>query len=274
MSKAQLAEAAKSSLSATGLTGRRPVPVHPESGSTAAPEIKLGWRMRLGLLQPSVNTVAEPQMQAMLPDGVSLHATRLKLVGSTREELMGMADGVEQASLLLKDVEPSRILFHCTALTTYDIDLPRKLRERITAATGIPASVTSDAVIAALEALGARKVVLVTPYIRYINENEVAFLNHYGITVLREFGLDLPGGKAFGQVEPAAWYRHVMDHRDDDADAYFISCAQVRAAEVIETLERDLQRPVVTSNQAAVWHCLRQSGIHDKVVGFGTLLRL
>ena len=64
-----------------------------------------------------------------------------------------------------------------------------------------------------------------------------------------------------------------MEHRHEDADAYFISCAQVRAAEVIETLERDLQRPVVTSNQAAAWHCLRESGIRDKVAGFGTLFR-
>ncbi len=274
MAGVQLAEASMVNRPNESRNARRPVPVHPDSGNGPAPEIKLGWRMRLGLLQPSVNTVAEPQMQAMLPEGVSLHATRLKLVGSTREELMGMADGVEAASLLLKDIEPSRILFHCTALTTYDIDLPRKLRERITNATGIPASVTSDALIAALEVLGVRKVVLVTPYLRYINQNEVAFLNHYGVTVVREHGLELPGGKEFGQVEPAAWYRHVMDHRHDDADAYFISCAQVRAAEVIETLERDLQRPVVTSNQAAVWHCLRQSGIHDKVAGFGTLLRL
>ena len=240
---------------------RQPVPVHPDSGKGPAPVIKLGWRMRLGILQPSVNTVAEPQIQAMLPDGVSLHATRLKLVGSSREDMMEMTKGVEEASLLLKDVDPHRILFHCTALTTYDLDLPRELCARITGATGIPATVTSDALVAAFETLGVRKLVMVTPYPRFVNEHEVAFLNHYGIEVLREHGLDLPGGKAFGQVEPSAWYNLVMEHRHDDADAYFISCAQVRAAEVIETLERDLQRPVVTSNQAAAWHCLRQSGI-------------
>jgi maleate isomerase len=253
---------------------RRPVPVHPKSGTGPAPEIKLGWRLRLGILQPSVNTVAEPQFQAMLPDGVSIHATRLKLVGSSPQELLGMTEGVEEASLLLKDVDPGRILFHCTATTTFDLDMPRRLRERITKATGIPASVTSEALIAAFAALGVRKLVMVTPYIREINEREVVFLNSAGITVLDEIGLALAGGKAFAEVEPAAWYRLVMQHRHDDADAYFISCAQVRAAEVIEALERDLQRPVVTSNQAALWHCLRESGIRDQVEGFGTLLRM
>ena len=253
---------------------RLPVAVHPKSGTGPVPEIKLGWRMRLGILQPSVNTVAEPQFQAMLPEGVSIHATRLKLVGSTPEDLLGMTEGVEEASLLLKDVDPDRILFHCTATTTFDVDMPRKLRERITKATGIPASVTSEGILAAFATLGVRKVVMVTPYIREVNEREVVFLNNSGITVLREFGLGLSGGKPFAEVEPAAWYRLVMQHRHEDADAYFISCAQVRAAEVIEALERDLQRPVVTSNQAALWHCLRESGIRDEVEGFGTLMRM
>ena len=185
-----------------------------------------------------------------------------------------MTKGVEEASLLLKDVEPHRILFHCTALTTYNDELPRQLKARITNSTGIPASVTSDGIIAAFETLGARKVVMVTPYPKVINEHEVQFLNRNGIEVLREQGLELSGGRAFYDVEPAKWYQLVMDNRHDDADAYFISCAQVRAAEVIETLERDLQRPVVTSNQAAAWHCLRESGIRDEVAGFGTLFRM
>jgi maleate isomerase len=62
-----------------------------------------------------------------------------------------------------------------------------------------------------------------------------------------------------------------MEWRHPEADAYFLSCAQMRIAEVIGLLERDLGRPVVTSNQAAAWHALRESGIHDKVPGFGAL---
>lgn len=239
-----------------------------------APVIRIGWRLRLGVIQASVNTIAEPQMQAMLPDGVSMHTTRLGLVGSSEEELLGMADRLEEAATLLADADSDRILFHCTATTTYDPEMPDRLRERIAAVTGIPATTTSEAIVAALHALGARKVVLVTPYIKPINEREVAFLDHNGIVVLREHGLGLPGGRAFRQVEPGEWYRTIMANRDDDADAYFVSCANVRAAEIIETLERDLGRPVVTSNQAGIWRCLRQCGIDDPVPGFGALLRM
>ncbi len=237
------------------------------------PAIRLGWRLRLGVLIPSVNTVVEPQLNAMLPEGVSLHFTRLKLTGSSDEELLAMVERVEEAALLLADAEPQRILFHCTAVTTFAPGMVAGIQARITGATGLPADVTAEGIVAGLRSLGARRIVLVTPYIPPVNAREVAFLRHHGFDVLSEHGLDLPGGKAFATVEPAEWYRIVMAQRHPDADAYFLSCAQTRTAEVIEALEHDLARPVVTSNTGALWHCLRQSGLRDAVPGFGTLMR-
>lgn len=237
----------------------------------AMPVIPLGWRLRLGMMIPSVNTVAEPQLGAMLPQGVSLHTTRLKLTGSTEEELLGMVDRVEEAALLLADAEPQRILFHCTAVTTFNIGMAERIRERVTGATGLPTDVTSEGLVAAFRAVGARRIVMVTPYIADVNAREVAFLEHHGINVLSEFGLGLPGGKAFATVEPSEWYRLAMARRHPLADAYFLSCAQTRSAEVVEALEHDLGRPVITSNTAALWHCLRQAGLRDHVPGFGAL---
>jgi len=236
-------------------------------------DIPFGWRLRLGVLLPSVNTVGEPQLQAMLPVGVTMHTTRLKLTGSSEAELLAMADRLEEAALLLADCEPQRILFHCTAVTTFDPGMAERLRRRIIDATGIPATVTAEALIAAFRVLGARKVVMLTPYIAAVNQREAEFLHHNGLTVLQERGLGLAGGKEFATVEPFEWYRQAMSLRNDSADAYFLSCAQVRSAEVIETLEHDLGRPVVTSNQAALWHCLRESGVSDRIPGFGTLFR-
>src|ERR1700722_2806248 len=131
-----------------------------------APAIPLGWRLRLGLLIPSVNTVAEPQLNAMLPMGVSLHTTRLKLTGSSDTELLAMLDGVEAAAALLADAEPQRILFHCTAVTAFDVGMIDRIRSRIAAATNIPIDVTSEALVAAFRALEARRVVMITPYIQ------------------------------------------------------------------------------------------------------------
>jgi maleate isomerase len=250
--------------------GLRTVPV----GGVEAPAIRHGWRLRLGMLIPSVNTEAEPQIEAMLPAGVSLHTTRLKMVESqTPRELLGMADRVEEGAMLLADAGVDRILFNCTAVTTFEPGLADRIRDRITQATGLPAIATADAVVAALRALGARKIVMVTPYLQEVNDRETAFLARHGITVLKERGSGLCYAKDFRAIEPYAWYRAAMDMRDEEADAYFISCAQLRIAEMIGAMENDLGRPVITSNQASVWHCLRESGLQDRVTGYGTLLQ-
>jgi maleate isomerase len=245
-----------------------------EVPARAAPIINIGHRLRIGMMVPSVNFVADPQIQAMLPAGVQLHTTRMKLVGTGAEEMQAMIRDVDRCAELLADAEPQRILFHCTAASTITVDMGRKLCARITELTGIPATDTAEAVVAALAALGARKIVLVSPYPQHVNDHEVEYFGHFGITVLREHGLQLTSGRAFADVTPDDWRRIVLEHRHDEADAYFISCAQVRAAEVIEPLERELQRPVITSNTAVAWRCLRQSGVDDKVAGFGKLMRI
>ena len=96
--------------------------------STESP--RYGWRARLGMLLPSGNAAAEAQFNAMLPDGVSLHTTRLKLTGSTDAELLAMTESLEEGASLLADACVDLILFHCTAVTTWDADMDRALPER------------------------------------------------------------------------------------------------------------------------------------------------
>jgi maleate isomerase len=235
---------------------------------------RYGHRARLGMLLPSGNAAAEAQFNAMLPHGVSLHTTRLKLTGSSDEELLAMADRAEEGASLLADACVDLILFHCTAVTTWDAEMDRALPERITKATGVPATATSRALMAAFRALDVRKVVMVTPYIESINRREVAFLESHQISVLNAVGLNIPLARDMISVEPGEWYRLVRANAHTDADAYFISCTAVRSLEVIEDLERDLGRPVVTSNQVAAWHALRTMGLQDRPGGFGRLFDL
>jgi maleate isomerase len=242
------------------------------NGSVAAP--RYGWRARIGMLLPSVNTAAEPQINAMLPDGVSLHTTRLKLTGSSEQELLAMTDRMEEGAALLADAGVDLILFHCTAVSTFDVKMEETLPERITAATGVAATATSRALIAAFRALEARRIVMVTPYPPAINQREAAFLEAHQIRVLADIGLDIHEGRKMIGVEPGEWYRLVRGQARPDADAYFISCTAVRSLEVIEDLERDLGKPVVTSNQAAAWHSLRRLGIKDSPAGCGRLMQL
>lgn len=58
-----------------------------------------------------------------------------------------------------------------------------------------------------------------------------------------------------------------------EAEAIFVSCSALRSLDVLEDLEQDAGKPVVTSNQAMIWETLRLAGVDDKIEGYGKLLR-
>jgi maleate isomerase len=228
-------------------------------------------RLRLGMLLPSSNLAAEPDLAAILPDGVSVHTTRLKLAGSSVEELHAMTEKVEEGALLLKDASVDRIVFHCTGVSTLDPEMGDRLNARIEGATGIPATSTAHALLDAFRTMNVTRIVMVSPYEQHVNDSETRFFKHFGIEVLHDVGLGRTSGPRMIAVEPEEWYRQVMANRRPDADAYFLSCTTIRALPVIAALERDTGKPVFSSNQAMVWHCLRKSGVEDRIEGFGSL---
>src|SRR5687767_11755447 len=143
------------------------------------------------MLVPSGNVIIEPQVNAMLPEGVALYATRLPLRGSSEAELLAMAHNVEEAAGLLGHAGVGLIAFNCTAVSTYSKAMEAEIQQRIASATGLPVLMTSAAIVEALKAFRARKVVLLTPYIPEVNAREVAFLRGEGLEVLSEAGLGL-----------------------------------------------------------------------------------
>jgi maleate cis-trans isomerase len=211
----------------------------------------------------------------MLPAGVQAYFTRLALRGSSAQELLRMAGQVACAATLLRDAAVDAIVFHCTAASTYSADTSAAIRAQLQLAGGPALSfATSDAIVAAARTLAARRLALLTPYVADVNAREVDFLTRHGFEVLREDGLGLETNEEMARLPPAAIVEQALRCRDDRVDAYFISCTAIRSAEVIEQLEGALGRPVVTSNQAAVWHALRGCGIRDEVAHFGALLRM
>lgn len=239
-----------------------------------ADSIAYGKRARIGVLLPSGNIAAEAELRAILPCDVGIHVTRLPLKGSRREELLGMTEGVEHAAALLADTEPSLIVFHCTAVSTWDPAMDARLCQRIGASTATRATTTAQGIVSALHALNAKKVVLVTPYVDEINEREVRFLSHFGVEVLSVRALGLSHPQEMYAVEPDRWQDLAVGAKHDDADAYFISCTAIRTLPVVAEIERILARPVITSNQVMAWHALRLCGIADGHVGAGQLFSL
>ena len=239
-----------------------------------SPVADLARPLKIGMLLPSSNAMAEPEIQRMLPPGVNILTTRLKLAGSSKAALLGMTEKIEEASSLLADAAVDLIVFNCTAVSTFDPRMGEQLSVRITDASGCPATATSDALLAAFKVLRAKRIVLITPYIEEVNLREVEYLKHFGFEVLSQVGLGLLEGTSMAAVPPAKWLELARSYRDDSTDIYFLSCTAINVSSIIDTLEAELGRPVVTSNQAMLWHCLRLLGRTEPVHGFGKLFEM
>nr|WP_280845395.1 aspartate/glutamate racemase family protein [Neoroseomonas nitratireducens] len=223
---------------------------------------------------PSGNQVCEAELHAMMPPGVAAHVTRLELRGSSEPELLRMIDGLEAAARLLADARPALIAFHCTAVSTFAPEMAGGITARIGAATGLPATGTAEAILAALAALRARRVLLVTPYIAPVHEREVAFLAAHGIETVGGAMMGVNTNAEMALIPPERIATAVRDAATGGAEACFVSCTAIRSAPLIAALEAELGLPVITSNQVMAWHALRRCGIADAVPGFGRLMAM
>lgn len=235
-----------------------------------------GWRAKIGLITPSSNNVNEPEFYRLAPAGVSIHTSRVLLTGEMDEaSFHRMAEQLGRAAIELATAEVDIVLYGCTAGSV--ICPIAELEQAITLKSGTPALVTAAAVVSALQALGASRVAMGTPYVDFVNRREVDFLAAHGIEVTRYLGLEMGGSQAerrqIGHVPPQAIYRlaHEIDSRD--ADAIFISCANLATLDVIEPLEQALGKPVISSNTASFWACLHRLGVSARIEGHGALLR-
>jgi maleate isomerase len=235
------------------------------------PLIDYGSRLRAGVLIPSGNSVAEPELRAMLPQDVSMLVTRLPLRGSSRAELMRMLDDLETASGLLADAAVEVIVFHCTAVSTFAPDMAEGIRQRIEKATGKKCFTTADAVLRALSKLRAKRVSLLTPYINEVHLREIEYLEASGFHVEGGANLGLDTNVQMSELEPEAILDWAQRNVSDACDVCFLSCTAIKSAPVISALERGCGKPVITSNQCMAWHLLRSGNISAPVTGFGML---
>ena len=218
-----------------------------------------GGVLRLGMLIPSSNTVLEPEAARLLPpDGsVTSHVSRLRVVTISAEEAsLGQfeAGEVVRAAALLADADVDLILWNGTSASWLGFDWDRRIVEAIERSTGIAATTAVMAINHELEAIGARRIGLVTPYVADLESRIIANYASIGIEVVSAARLDLTLNTDFAAVSPeriGAMARAVAAARPD---AIVIMCTNLAGASVAESLSRDLAVPVIDSVRAAVLH--------------------
>ena len=213
-------------------------------------------RARIGLIIPSVNSLSEPQFNRFAPAGLSVHVTRARVAGEWKRPLDQMAPEIALSAQLLADCGPDLIVFHCTDTSmTEGPDGEEKILDLVRAATGIEALATSRLVLEALNALAVKRVVLVSPY--RSNDSIIRYLHATGFQVVHDVALGL-AAREFVAVSPQRWLALARENDRPDADGIFLSCTNTTQIEAIEEIERALGKPVVNSNQAVLWGCVKR----------------
>lgn len=227
---------------------------------------------RIGLIIPSSNRMVEQEMVRHLPPGTVAHVARLRMTGAHRVPIAQLLPRVADAAQTLIDARCAVVAFHCTANSTAaGLAGEGKLAAALRQAGAAQVTTTATAIRGALDALCARRIVLVTPYSADVTAEEAAFLKAAGYEVVGANGLALEGSDAYCATPAQFWRDRALEAARPDADAYLISCANISVFPVIETIEQQLGRPVVTSNQAVLWHALTLLGEGDRRLGAGRL---
>jgi len=234
-----------------------------------------GWRGRIGLLVPSINTTMETEFWRIAPEGVSVHTARIS--GGrhgTPEELRGMEEASKQAARDVGMIEPDVIVYGCTSGSFFEgPQWNARISEQLSQIAKAPTVTTAGAMAACLMTAGHRKVDVVTPYVDVTNERLKQFLKAHGVEVSKLGTFDMLDMFDHAKIQPDEIYRKVKEITTPDAEAVFVACTQLRALEVLDLLERDLGKPVYSAVQASAWQAYQAMNVDPGITDCGSLLR-
>ena len=230
-------------------------------------------RAKIGFVLLATEQTIEDDVMRLRPDGVGMHFTRAAIPDSiTSETLAAQADLLADcAANLLPDGSLDVVCYACTSGSLV-IGEERVFAELSKGAPKARPTSLISGVIRALQVLAARRIVVATPYLDEVNQREVEYLAQAGFEVLSIDGLNLERDSDMVCVAPEFITEFALDQDRIDADAIFISCGALRSLDVVGAIEKRAQKPVICSNQAMIWDCLRLAGIDDRIEGYGRLL--
>jgi maleate cis-trans isomerase len=232
-------------------------------------------RARVGIIIPSVNSMVEPQFNRFGPPGLGVYVARARVAGGWRRPLAQMADEIALSAKLLSDVAPDLIVFHCTETSmTQGPQGEGRILDIVREATGIEALATSRLVLEALQVLGLKRLVVLSPY--KSNKAIIDYLQATGFAVVEDVALGREPLE-FATITPQEWTELARKHDKPDADGIFLSCANTTQIEAVADVERALGKPVVNSNQAVLWGCVKRLQARlaplAPMPGLGSLMR-
>jgi len=233
-----------------------------------------GWRARIGVIYPGGGWIHISDFHKLSPKGVAIGGAGVpRHKDESREEMLRLDEHVVEKAASFADYKPDVVIWCCTAGSFlkgkgHDEGLIKEMET----VSGAACTTTSTAIRAAFDELGIKSFAMATPYPCDVNLVEKEFFEDNGFKVTNIAELDLIDNLILANISPNVIYKLAKQADSPDAEAVFISCTGLDVLDIIDALEKDLGKPVITSNQASYWHALKLARVGEPIKGFGTLL--
>jgi len=237
-------------------------------------------RLRIGALIPSTNTVVEPEFAAMLPNGINAHAGRMLVSqpNTSTDALYKhladqMLDALEPSVANLVTCQPDHLSLCMSAVAFYGgAKGDFAVRDRLAQMTDVPISTGPSALLAAVRAFGAERVVVLSPFQQEAQDETVRYFEEHDIEVVGSFTFLSTSTVAIATVSPAAVRDAIAANDSDRAELIMQVGTNLHMARLAAAAEWWLGKPVLHINTVLAWEAMRAHGIEDRVEGFGSLL--
>jgi maleate isomerase len=241
---------------------------------------------RIGQIVPSSNTTMEIEIPALLrlreqvaPERFSFHSSRMRMKKVTKEELSKMDCDSDRCALELSDARVDVMGYAClVAIMSMGLGYHRESQARLhqlTVDNGAPAPVVSSAgaLVEGLKHLKAKKIAILTPYMKPLTQLVVDYIEHEGIEVLDAVSLEIADNLEVGSQDPLAPIERSKRLNTANCDAVVLSaCVQMPSLPSVQPVEDRLGLPVVSASVCTTWQMLNALGLPAVIPNGGRLL--
>jgi maleate isomerase len=241
---------------------------------------------RIGQIVPSSNTTMETEIPAMLmarqsirPERFTFHSSRMRMKKVVKEELAAMDAASDRCAVELSDARVDVLGYAClVAIMAMGHGYHRASESRLQALArenGADGSVitSAGALIDALKVIGAKRIVVVAPYMKPLTELVVDYIRNEGYDVVDYRALEIPDNLEVGRHDPDRLPAIVAQMDTTNVDAIVLSaCVQMPSLSAVAKVEAITGKPVITAAIATTYSMLKALKLDAIVPGAGALL--
>lgn len=231
-------------------------------------------RYRIGMLIPSSNTTIEREYYVIMPRDFSFHFDRLSMTALTDEGIKAQTAEVAGASRRLADARMDLMLLCQTAASFWlGCEWDSKTKSAMKEATGAAAFTAAGTLIGALRAMSISRVSIAAPFPREVGDRTIQYIQRNLIQVVGSSFLGIRDNAKIADIAPETVVQLVHAANHPDAEAVVVPGGNMPCMALVDRLECELGKPVVTTNQAGMWAILSHFSCQERVSNCGMLLK-